>query len=127
QPGAPMQPGAAVPGEEPTSSEAAGQPATAPLSVGPMPGSDAALRLRGQLAEIGLANPFPTVVVGALSYVAALITSVVLMILISISIAISGSGSSAEQAASEAIGADEVFSGLGTLLRIPFQLVALGT
>ena len=81
-----------------------------------------AAELKAQLEKLGIGSPLPALAVGGIAYGAGVIMSIILLVLVAIGAALVGS--SAEDRISSTVPVDA--SGLGMLLRIPFQLTAMG-
>ncbi|EWS81745.1 hypothetical protein BF93_15425 [Brachybacterium phenoliresistens] len=89
--------------------------------------ADAAAQLGRQLSAIGLVNPLPSLAVAGVGYLVAFIAAVFALLSAGIGVAIVGGGEATGDLGQEVLGAEEAFTGIGALIRLPFQVVALGT
>lgn len=106
---------------------AAEAPSAAPAADGAAPAPAAPsvdmAALGARATAPGFSNPLPGLVVAAATWVAGLVSAVVVMVLLTIAFA----GEAAKEVVSNATdGATDSLSGMGTLFALPFQLLALG-
>lgn len=99
-----------------------------PYTAMPMgsPNPAGTAQLRSQMSSLGITNPLPALIVSAAAYVAALVTAVIVLILTAIGITIAGS-SSGDLGGTRGLPDDvtDAFDGIASLIRLPFELVAM--
>lgn len=133
--GEPQAPGATAeggPAGGEVGSEATGQiPPAGSQPSASQEASAALLALKAQLTGLGLRNPLPALAVGAISYAVALVFSAIALLLFSLGTLLASlktlTGDLGEEFAdaADASGGGGL-SGVGAVLRAPFQLVAMG-
>ncbi|MGP5707922.1 hypothetical protein ACTXPC_05840 [Brachybacterium alimentarium] len=81
-----------------------------------------------KLGEVGLVNPLQSLAVGAIAYAGAFLMAIVAVVLSVVAIVVNGLGNPVDSAL-ESVDMDqaEAGSGVASLLRLPFQLVAMAT
>lgn len=81
------------------------------------------------LRDAGLESPLRSLAVGGVAYVGALLTSLVAVLLTAAAIAVgaSGTGEVGDELDSAGIDAEGALSGIATIARMPFQLVAMAS